>query len=84
MSPECFVCLARSAAESIEVLPILGWRVPWKVYCQTTQFIQDAQRHGGHGSSLSVYRRDGGLRLMFTDQVMLHREALISSLAVFV
>ena len=28
--------------------------------------------------------RNGGLRQMFTDQVMLHRKALVTSLAVFV
>ena len=28
--------------------------------------------------------RDGGLRQMFTDQIMLHRKALVSSLAVLV
>ena len=47
-----------------------------KYIVKMTQIIHDAQRRGGNGSSLSVCK--------CSMKVMLHRKALVSSLAVFV
>ena len=55
-----------------------------KYIVKTIKIIHDAERHEGHGSSLSVCSKGWRLEELFTDQVMLHRKDLVSSLAVFV
>ena len=51
-------------------------------YCQTTQIVQMHKQAEELEALCQSALRNGGLRQMFTDQVMLRRKALVSSLEV--
>ena len=82
-SHECFVRCARSAAGSIEVVVLrLEWR--WPAQGLESSYIIIKRLKLFMNALCLCAVRDEGLGQMFTDQVMLHRKALVSSLVVFV